>query len=117
MSSENKVDLVIIDVPSNLLVLHIFKPLSFILPWNRQVDNFIESTMCFVDGFMSDRGVVTTMHVDDSQVLKEIDSFMESYQLKVRMKWVVINSSPKMNSKDPSSQVPQISHFTYVFLL
>jgi hypothetical protein len=22
-----------------------------------------------------------------------------------------------MNSKDPSSQVPQISHFTYVFLL
>jgi hypothetical protein len=44
------------------------------------------------------------MHADDSHVLKEIHSFFESYQLKVHMKWIVVNSSPQMNSEDPSSK-------------
>jgi len=34
------------------------------------------------------------MHVDDLWMLKEIFSFLESYQLKVRMKWIVVNSNP-----------------------
>jgi hypothetical protein len=44
------------------------------------------------------------MHVDDLHVLKEIRSFFESYQLKVRMKWIVVNSSPQINSENPSSK-------------
>jgi len=35
VSYENKVDLVLVDVPSILSILHISKPFSFILPWNR----------------------------------------------------------------------------------
>jgi hypothetical protein len=34
------------------------------------------------------------MHVDDLRMLKEIHSFLESYQMKDRMKWFVFNSSP-----------------------
>jgi hypothetical protein len=67
------------------------------------MDNFIECTIFFVDNFLFDSGAVIIMHVDDPQMLKEIPSFLESYQLKVRMKWVVVNSSPQMSSKDPSS--------------
>ncbi len=103
MFFENKVDLILLDIPSNLIIPHVFKLLFFILPWNRRVDNFIKSIAVFVDRFLFGRGVIIIMHVNDLQVLKESRSFLESYQLKVHMKWIVVNSSPHMNSKDPSS--------------
>jgi hypothetical protein len=67
------------------------------------MDNFIESTMFFAYMFLSNRKVVIIMHVNDPQVLKDNRPFLESYQLKVHMKWIVVNSSPQMNNKDPSS--------------
>jgi hypothetical protein len=67
------------------------------------MDNFIESIVVFVDMFLLDKRAIIIMHVDDLQVLKDIRSFLESYQLKVRMKWIVVNSSPQMSSEDPSS--------------
>jgi hypothetical protein len=84
------------------------------------VDNFIESFVVFANRFLFNRGVVIIMHVDDLQMLQEICSFLENYQLKVRMKWIVVNSSPQMNSEDPSFQVPPnlfypyFLHFTFL---
>jgi hypothetical protein len=114
VSFENKVNLVLADIPSNLPILHISKPLSFIPPWNKQVDNFIEFVVVFEDKFLFDRGAIIIMNADDLQVLKEICSFLESYQLKVCMKWIIVNSSPQMSSEDPFSQVPWISLYPYV---
>jgi hypothetical protein len=74
--------------------MHVFEPLSLILQWNKHVDNFIKSVVVFVDRFLSDRRVVIIVHVDDMCMLKEIHSFIKSYQLKVHMKWIVMNSSP-----------------------
>jgi hypothetical protein len=62
---ENKVDLVLVDVPSNLPILHVSEPLSFIPPWNMRMDNFIKSIVFFTDRFLSDRGVTIIMHADD----------------------------------------------------
>lgn len=93
MFSHNKVDLILVNVPLNLLILHIFKPLSLILPWNKRVDKFIKSIVVFIDKFLFDRKVVIIMHVDDPRVLKEICSFLNNYQLKVCMKWTIMNSS------------------------
>lgn len=70
VSFENKVDLILIGIPSNLPILHVFEPLSLIPPWNRWVDNFINSIMVFVERFLSSRKVIIIMHVDDSRVLK-----------------------------------------------
>ncbi len=81
-------------VPSTILILHISESFSFIPPWNKQVDNFIKSIIVFVDKFLFDRGAIIIMHGDDPQMLKEIRSFLENYQLKVQMKWIVVNSSP-----------------------
>jgi hypothetical protein len=94
VSSKNKVDLVIVYVPSNLLLIHVFEPFSLILLWNKQVYNFTESIVYFVSKFLFDKGVVITMDADHMQVLKEICSFLESYQMKVCMEWFVVNSNP-----------------------
>jgi hypothetical protein len=117
VSSEDKVDLDLANILFNLLIMQVFEPLSFIPPWNKRVDNFIKSTMFFADMFLFNRGVVIIMHANDPQVFKEIHSFLENYQLKVCMKWIVINLSPQMSSEDPSSQVPQISLSSNIFLL
>jgi hypothetical protein len=117
---DNKLNLVLANLPSNLLILHIFMSFSFIPQWNKHVDNFIESFVVFANRFLFNRGVVIIMHVDDLQMLQEICSFLENYQLKVRMKWIVVNSSPQMNSEDPSFQVPPnlfypyFLHFTFL---
>ncbi len=76
---ENKVDLVLVDVPSNLLISHILEPPLFIPQWTKCVDNFIEYVVVFVDKYLFDRGVVIIMHIDDPRVLKKIRSFLESY--------------------------------------
>jgi hypothetical protein len=110
---DNKVNLVITSVPSNLPISHVFESVSLIPPWNKRVDNFMRSTMFFANKFLSKKRAVIIMHVDDPWVLKEIRSLLDSYQLKVRMKWFIVNSSPQMSSEDPSSQVPKISLFAY----
>jgi hypothetical protein len=65
VSFENKVDINLIDVPSILSISHVSEPLSFILPWNRRVDNLIKSTMFFTNRFIFYRAVIIMMHVDD----------------------------------------------------
>ncbi len=78
VSSKNKVDLVIADVPSKLLISHVSKPLSFIIPWNKRMDNFIESIVFFINMFMFDRRAIIIMHVDDLRMLKEIRSLLRT---------------------------------------
>jgi hypothetical protein len=58
------------------------------------MDNFIEYAMVFTNRFLIDKGTIIIMHANDLRVLKEIHSFLESYQLKVHMKWIIVNSSP-----------------------
>ncbi len=46
---KKKVDIVIVDIPSNLLVPYVFDPTFSILSWNQSVDNFIDSrSLCFL---------------------------------------------------------------------
>jgi len=80
------------------------------------MDNFIEYVVSFANKFLSDKGVIIIMNVDDPRVLKELRSILETYQLKVLMKWIVVNSSPQMSGEDPSSQGPQISLYPYMSL-
>jgi hypothetical protein len=58
--------------------MHVFEPLSLIPPWNKQMDNFIESTMFFTNKFMSNKRIVIIMHANDLWVLKEIQSLLET---------------------------------------
>jgi hypothetical protein len=91
---DKKVDLVLANVPFNLLIPHVFKSLSLIPSWNMWMDNFIKSIVVFANKFQFDRRDFIIMHVNDPWRLKEILFFLESYQLKVHMKRIVVNSSP-----------------------
>jgi hypothetical protein len=61
------------------MILHISKLFSPISPWNKHMDNFIESILVFVDKLLFDRRAIIIMHVDDLHALKKIRSFLENY--------------------------------------
>ncbi len=75
-----KVNLVIVDVPNNLLVL--LAANFMVLKRNKKVDNSIEVTMFFSNRFLIHNGVAFIFDVDDMHTLKEILSFFHSYKFK-----------------------------------
>jgi hypothetical protein len=75
------VDLVIIDIPKNLLI-----PLasnSIVPQWNQILENYVESTMSFVNHHLVHNGVVIVFHADDIHTFKEIQYFLNNYKLRI----------------------------------
>jgi hypothetical protein len=50
-------------------------------------------------------GVMLLLHPNDPWDLKEIMSYLESCNFRIRMKWIVINSLPLASLEDPSLKV------------
>jgi hypothetical protein len=75
-----------------------------ILAWNKKVDEYIVGVFDFAHIFLAFDGVVLLFHLDDLKVLKEVKSYLESYDFKIQMKWVMVNSLPLMGSEDPFSR-------------
>jgi len=67
----------------------------------------------FVDYFLLKRCGVLLFFLDDLHVFKEISSFLDSDELSIKMKWVVINSLPLVNTKNRSQHVFPIVLFYY----
>ncbi len=72
----------------------------------------------FLDKFLASDGAVLFFHLNNLHVLKEVRSYLESYNFQIRMKWAIVSS------KDPSMKVliqffscSQVSNFLHVPLL
>jgi hypothetical protein len=57
--------------------------IDYIPSWNWSVDNFIDFIILFFDNFLSKNGIVLLFHADDLCLLKEINSFLENYFLRI----------------------------------
>jgi len=88
-----------------------------ILAWNKKVDEYIVGVFDFAHIFLAFDGVVLLFHLDDLKVLKEVKSYLESYDFKIRMKWVMVNSLPLMGSEDPYFKVPFRSIKLYLYYI
>jgi hypothetical protein len=115
MNLSGKVLLVFANTPKNLLVLLMSKNPDDILAWNKKVDDYIVGVFDFAHIFLAFDGVVLLFHLDDLKVLKEVKSYLESYDFKIRMKWVMVNSLSLMSSEDPYFKVPFRSIKLYLY--
>jgi hypothetical protein len=86
-----------------------------ILAWNKKVDEYIVGVFDFAHIFFVFDGVVLLFHLDNLKVLKEVNSYLESYGFQIRMKWVLVNSLPLISSEDPSLKVPSQSTKLYLY--
>lgn len=61
-------DLIIVEVPQNLHVMHVLDPISSIPKWNVNVDNYIVSIFIFVDKYIAKDGSIFFFYDDNFQV-------------------------------------------------
>ncbi len=79
MNSDGKVQLVLANVPGNLLVPMVSMNYFDIPPWNRRVNDYIVAIFDFVEKFLAFNGVMLLCHSNDLKVLREVRSYLESY--------------------------------------
>jgi hypothetical protein len=80
INPENKVNLVLVDVFGKLLILLAFSSIDIRL-WNKWDEDYIVSIFNFVNKFLTLNGVVLLYHFDDPFMLKEIQSYLENYNV------------------------------------
>jgi len=90
--SKPAVDLVIADFPDGLPVPGLSKPMSQVPTWNVQVQDFLKLTIGFCGGYLHDDGALLLFYPENPQVKKELLSFLNKNNLKVKEEWTVINS-------------------------
>jgi hypothetical protein len=64
----------------------------------------------FAKTFLATNGAILLFHLDDLYVLKEVKSYLENYKYLIWMKWIVVNSLPFTNNKNPCIKIPSLSH-------
>ncbi len=97
-SLKDKADFIIAEVPGNLPIPHVLDLVLTIPKWNAKVDNYVVSIFGFVDKYLARDGFVLFFY-DDDRVLKKIKSYLESYNFKIHLKFVVVNNIHRTNLK------------------
>ncbi len=101
------------DIPIGIPIPFVFEPSMEIPSQNTKLKNYVKVMFIFVDYFLLKRCGALLFFLDDLHVFKEISSFLDSDELSIKMKWVVINSLPLVNTKNRSQHVFPIVLFYY----
>jgi hypothetical protein len=102
---KDRARLIIVEVPGNLPILHLFDVVSNIPKWNAKVDNYVASIFGFVDKYVVRDGCILLFYDDDFCVLKDIKSYLENYDLKIHSKFIVVNEMHRTNLEFPTKKV------------
>ncbi len=68
--------------------------------WNRSLKDYVETIFFFVEHFISKRGGIILFYRADLWMQKEIASFVDVYKFTIKLKWIVINSLPIINTEN-----------------
>ncbi len=92
-------NLISVEVPRNLHVLHVLDPISNIPMWNVRMDNYIVSIFGFVDKYLARDGFVLLFYDVDFHVMRDIKSYLEDYNFKTHSKFAIVNGMHYTNPK------------------
>jgi hypothetical protein len=88
-----------------LLVPHLLDHVSSIPKWNAKVDNYVASISKFVDKYLARDDCVLFFYDDDFCILKNIKSYLENYNFKIHLKFVIINNMHHANLEFSNEKV------------
>ncbi len=80
INPDNKVNLILVDVLRKLLIPLAFSSIDIPL-WNKWDEDYVVSIFNFVNKFLTCNGVVLLFRFDDPFILKEIQSYLENYNV------------------------------------
>jgi hypothetical protein len=86
------VDLIIVEVPRNLPISHMFNLVSTIPKQSAKVDNYVVSSFGFTNKCLARDGSTLFFYDDKFRVLKDMKLYLENYKFKIHSKFVIVNS-------------------------
>lgn len=98
-------ELIIVEIPRNLLISHLVDPISNIPKWKARVDNYVASIFEFVDKYLARDGCILFFYDDNFHVWRDIKSYIENYNFKIHSKFVVVNKMHWTNLEFPMKKV------------
>ena len=96
------IDLMIVDIPKDLLVSMVSSPPTSILEWNLDDKNFLAMVFNFGSSFVHDNGVLLFFHMDDLKLRIDIRGSTKAYHFKILKEWTGINRLPLTNARNAS---------------
>lgn len=116
-----KVDFILGDFPFNLLVPFTSTPTSKILPWNKWMENYNNFLFIFSNKVFVNDGAILSVDPHDLHIFKEVQSCLDIYEFKIRMKWVMVHSLPLVSNEDSTIHIwyfcISTNLFFYYFLI
>ena len=98
-------DLIIADIPENLLVPGISAPFTSVPPWNMRPEGYVESIFEFGDAYLHDDAAILLFHCDDRALYSEVEEAAKQYNFRLCKDWWGINDIALASPKFPSSTV------------
>jgi hypothetical protein len=103
--SDGGVDLMIVDIPEDLLVPMVSSPPTFVPNWNSDIKNFPAMVFDFGSSLVHDNGVLLLFHKDDLKLRADIRGYPKAYHFSILKEWTGINRLSITSARDASKTV------------
>jgi hypothetical protein len=84
-------DLIIIDVPEDLLVPTVLEPADVLPPWNQSADSLLEAVFVFAENYLQDDGAMIVIHPFQVDANSTILGYCVEYGFETRKEWLCMN--------------------------
>lgn len=105
------VDLMIVEIPKDLHILHLSIPAIVVPNWNKLRPGFLSTIFDFVSSHVHNIRAILFFHAKNLKIKTKLKGFMKAYNFSIFRKWMGINqrqmTSVKDHSKTMSFQFPQ----------
>jgi hypothetical protein len=99
------VDLMILDIPEDLLVPHSSIPTTAVPDWNILRPKFLDNVLDFTLAHLQDAGTILLFHADDLNLRAMLRGFNNTYDFMVFKEGMGINQLQMTSAKDKSNTV------------
>jgi hypothetical protein len=99
------VDLMILDIPNDLLVPHVSSPTTDVPDWNKLRPKFLDNVFDFAASHLQDAGAILLFFSDDLKLKAILRGVNNTYGFTVFREWMEINRLRMTSAKDKSTTV------------
>jgi hypothetical protein len=94
------VDLVIVDIPDDLLILELSSPPSFVPEWIKRKKGFLEVLFDFANSNLHDNGAILLFFSNDLDVKADLKGLMSAYRFLTFKEWMGVNRLCMTSARD-----------------
>jgi hypothetical protein len=84
-------DLILVDVPKDLLVPSILEPINSILVWNIYEKSYLDPVFEFAEECLQDDSAIIVIHPHVIAIKEIVMGYCDAYRFKTQKEWLCMN--------------------------